>query len=455
MPGELVFTVEGSSATPAVPVTLADAGLRERNDLQEWVLAHPEILGSDVMVVAFEFDRWKAGATGERERDRLDVLGLDGDGRLVVAELKRDRAPDTVNMQAIKYAAMASRFTEESLVEHYVDFRTRAGEVVDDDTARAALVAHAGELDAEQLRRPRIVLVAGAFPPVVTASAVWLNEMGLDITMQRVQAYRVFDDRVVVTVSQLFPVPDVEEFTVSPQRAQAQAVEDRRRRGREKSTVQKLVASRVIDDGTELVLRPTTEIDKDLRDRLLAWVAEDPRRGRARWFNRRRDPLEWVYDGQTYRPSPLVSTMLSEAAQVSRSVRGPSWWVLPDGRDLPTAAGGVRQSAGFDWSELHAAMEAVPRGRWTTYGDLARVIGTAAQPLGQHIAGCPDCPNAQRVLGADGRVRPGFAWSDPTETRTAEQVLVSEGVRVDGGVADRAQRLHVDDLADLVQAGGD
>ena len=73
------------------------------------MLAHPEIQGPDVMIVAFEFDRWRGSTSGERERDRLDVLGLGTDGRLVVAELKRDRAPETVNMQAIKYAAMTFR----------------------------------------------------------------------------------------------------------------------------------------------------------------------------------------------------------------------------------------------------------------------------------------------------------------------------------------------------------
>ena len=75
-------------------MTLAEAGLRERSDLQGWVLERPEILGDGVMVVAFEFDRWRAGGSGERERDRLDVLGLGRRGRLVVAELKRDRAPE-------------------------------------------------------------------------------------------------------------------------------------------------------------------------------------------------------------------------------------------------------------------------------------------------------------------------------------------------------------------------
>ena len=65
--------MSGSAATPAVPISLSDAGLKERSDLQKWVIAHPEILGQDVLVVAFEFDRWRTSG-GDRERDRLDVL---------------------------------------------------------------------------------------------------------------------------------------------------------------------------------------------------------------------------------------------------------------------------------------------------------------------------------------------------------------------------------------------
>jgi hypothetical protein len=71
----------------------------------------------------------------------------------VVAELKRDRAPDTVEMQAIKYAAMASRFTEDSLVEQHARLLSRDGTEVDQDTARQRLIEHAGDLDPEQLRR--------------------------------------------------------------------------------------------------------------------------------------------------------------------------------------------------------------------------------------------------------------------------------------------------------------
>jgi hypothetical protein len=355
--GELVFGVDGSSAKPGLPVTLSDAGLRERADLQEWVLAHPEILGPDVIVVTFEFDRWQA-YTGNRERDRLDVLGLDSEGRLVVAELKRDRAPDTVEMQAIKYAAMASRFTEDTLVEQFERFLSRSGTPVDSDSARQRLIEHAGDLDLEQLRRPRIVLVAGSFPPVVTATAVWLTEMGLDLTLRRVQAYRVFGDRIVVTVSQLYPVADVEEFTVAPQRAQAQVAAERRRGTREVSTVVRLVASGELLDGTPLLLRPV-DVSADIRAAIDEWVKADPRRGRATWYNDRRQPLLWEADGERYKPTEIVNKVMAEAAGIQRSARGPRWWTFEDGRDLPTVAG-IDGGRSFDWSELHDIMSAIP-----------------------------------------------------------------------------------------------
>jgi hypothetical protein len=218
---ELVFTVSGAEAKPVRATTLLEIGLSERRHLQEWVLAHPEILGPDIRVVTFEFDRW--WAVGGDPLDRLDVLGLDRSGRLVVAELKRDAAPDTVEMQAIKYAAMASRFTPETLGYQHARFLGARGHPVTEEEALAALEEHADEktLAIETLRQPRVVLLAASFPPVVTATAVWLREMGLDITLMRFQAYRT-DTETLVTVSQLLPVPTVEEFTVVPRSKVAQ-----------------------------------------------------------------------------------------------------------------------------------------------------------------------------------------------------------------------------------------
>lgn len=68
---EFIDTVDGAAAVRAQPITLAEAGLREREHLLEWVLEHPEMLGGSLLVVTSVCDRW-VSALG-RDRDRLDV----------------------------------------------------------------------------------------------------------------------------------------------------------------------------------------------------------------------------------------------------------------------------------------------------------------------------------------------------------------------------------------------
>jgi len=106
---------------------------------------------------------------------------------------------------------------------------------------------------------------------------------------------------------------------------------------------------------------------------------------------------------------------------------------------------------GRNWSRLHAALAAMPLGTWTTYGDLAQLIGAHQVPVGQHLATTPGVFNAPRVLNADGRVAEGFHWNDPADQRNVHDVLVSEGIRFGPDRrADASQRLKAADLADLI-----
>ena len=55
--GSKLPTVSRSTPTPAMPISLEDAGLREREHLPEWVIANPCIIGAGTMVVTSEFSR--------------------------------------------------------------------------------------------------------------------------------------------------------------------------------------------------------------------------------------------------------------------------------------------------------------------------------------------------------------------------------------------------------------
>lgn len=210
---ELALRIEGAKAELLAEENLGDMALQERTHLQEWVLAHPQILGEGVRIITSEYDRWLAAA-GDPVRDRLDVLGLGTDGRLVVAELKRGVAPHSVHMQGLNYAAIVSRLKPRDVAELYVE------QMKDEQLDVEAVLTEFQTrylLTEESVKNPRIALIASRFPPSVTAAVVWLNERGVDISLVRFRPYRVAGEHLVVTFSRFFPVPTAEDFTIGRQ----------------------------------------------------------------------------------------------------------------------------------------------------------------------------------------------------------------------------------------------
>src|SRR5262245_53692841 len=103
--------------TPVQQVSLSDLGIRERKDLEAWVLSHPELLGEPLLIISSEFDRF------DKSSRRLDVLVLDQDGTLVVIELKLDLSNTVADQQAIRYAAFCSTMTMDQLVQAMAAYR--------------------------------------------------------------------------------------------------------------------------------------------------------------------------------------------------------------------------------------------------------------------------------------------------------------------------------------------
>jgi alkylated DNA nucleotide flippase Atl1 len=118
-------------------------------------------------------------------------------------------------------------------------------------------------------------------------------------------------------------------------------------------------------------------------------------------------------------------------------------WPGPAGTTSDPAAPHAR------WVALAQVLAAMPSGRWTTYGDVATVIGTHPVPLGQRLANYPVL-NAHRVLTSTGMIAPNFRWLDPTEVRSGRTILELEGIRFgDADRADPTQRVVAEELAEL------
>jgi len=332
---ELIFRVSAGTAEPLKGVGLAEIGYKERQHLQDWVEANPEIVGRGLLLVTAEFDRWRFGAA--RVADRLDLLFLTSDGAPLVAELKRGEAPDTVDLQALKYAAYCSQLTVEDVVEAYGAHRK-----VGIEEARADVFEHAPSLAEDGLGPVRVRLVAEGFRPSVTTMVMWMHqELGLDVGCVRVTARRLPDGSAVVSSRLILPPPAAEDYLVGVRRREGEQEERirRERTARRPNAVPRLLEAGVPAPGAELVLRLDTFTQKE-QDLVGVLLESDPSAGEAEWTGTTANSvLKWRKDGKPYSASLAIVKVLQLAGARPEaeggSAHGPRHWeVVGDGRTL-------------------------------------------------------------------------------------------------------------------------
>jgi hypothetical protein len=213
-----LFELTEDALVAVSPTTFAAERVLERDDLQRLLRARPDVIVDDVLIVSEEF-----GAFADASR-RIDLLGLDRSGHLVVVELKRTTDGGHLELQALRYAAMVSAMTFEDLVDHYARYLARVEPDAVDD-ARARLADHLDDAGGEVVlkREVRLVLVAAGFDREITTTVLWLNDVfGLDIRCVRLIPYKV-DNRVILDVQQLIPLPEASDLTIQLRRRETVA----------------------------------------------------------------------------------------------------------------------------------------------------------------------------------------------------------------------------------------
>lgn len=189
------------------PDSMNNLGIRERQDLQRVLRENIEAVSPGTIVIAEEFSAW------EGSRRRIDLLGIDAEGNLVVIELKRTDDGGHMDLQAIRYAAMVSTLTFDRVVEIF-QFHLKQNRKEGD--AKEILLKHLGwdaEDDAEIAAQIKIVLVSADFGQEITTAVLWLNEQGLDIRCVRLVPYQNGED-VILDIQQIIPLPEASDYMI-------------------------------------------------------------------------------------------------------------------------------------------------------------------------------------------------------------------------------------------------
>ena len=187
----------------------SDLNLQERPHLQEWLVQMPEALGEELLVIQKEFDGFAD------TRERLDLLALDKEGRLVVIENKLDDSGRDVVWQALKYVAYCSSLKKAEIVEIYQKYLDRW---LNGQNAVANLCEF---LDIEDLddavlnagNEQRLILVAANFRKEVTATVLWLIGHGVRAQCFRVLPYS-FGEELLIDLQQIIPTPEAADYMI-------------------------------------------------------------------------------------------------------------------------------------------------------------------------------------------------------------------------------------------------
>lgn len=190
------------------PTSFASEGLKEREHLQNWFKDKIDVIASDIKVIAEEFCDW------EDSSRRIDLLAIDNNANIVVIELKRTEDRGHMELQAIRYAAMASNMTWDKAVDTFREYRKKHNIKGDAESELLKFLGWTDDTRKEEFgKQVRIILVGHEFNKDITTSVLWLNENGLDITCVRLSLQKPGND-LLLNVEQIIPLPQAKDYQI-------------------------------------------------------------------------------------------------------------------------------------------------------------------------------------------------------------------------------------------------
>jgi hypothetical protein len=199
------------TVTHLAPVSLSEAGVREVQDLQNWILAKPEVLGEPLLILDDQFKDF------ERAKDRLDILCLDRKGHLVVVELKRTDSADYADLQSLRYAAMIRSFGLSDAARILSESRRGKEAGLNEESAKGRIFEFidGGEEGATptELSEPRIIIASSGFSNQVLITADYLRAHDIDVTCVSLSAYAVGESHFILVPDVVMPIQEIADYT--------------------------------------------------------------------------------------------------------------------------------------------------------------------------------------------------------------------------------------------------
>ncbi len=196
----MLYRINEGTVTPVASTSVPEEALYEEQ-LEDWVASRPDMLGEQLLIIGRQVQL-------DEGQDRIDLLAIDQVGNLVVIELKRDLIGGSADLQALRYAALVSRWTHDDVRRHAEGYWRSGGET------RGTFAQEVEKLCGDEYEingRQRIILVGRDIKPRLGTMALWLRNQGVDVTVAGVTLMRD-DDRFYAQPQIVIPVPSEDRF---------------------------------------------------------------------------------------------------------------------------------------------------------------------------------------------------------------------------------------------------
>lgn len=187
-----------------------DNNIMERDNIQEWIRKDPSILGEELIIIAYEYDKFEVN-------ERLDLLAVDKEGSLVVIEVKRDNTGGSVDFQSLKYCSYCSTLTPNQIIEVYEEYLEKFK--INENSIENIMSFL--EVDSEDILNSllntsqRIIIIGGEIDKRILSSAAWLSKNNIDIKCIAIEPYLTDDEEILIDVNQIIPVYDINDYFIN------------------------------------------------------------------------------------------------------------------------------------------------------------------------------------------------------------------------------------------------
>ena len=199
-----LWKVSGDKATPVIETSFKKQKILESR-VEEWVAANPDLLGEPLLVIGRQ-------VVIHEINDRIDLLALDRQGKVVVIEIKREDITAPVDIQGLRYASYVSGWKKDDLQRVAAEY---IGED-DDDFELEAKFAEFAESEGTDEETPlnedqRIVIVGQRVKNRLGSVALWLREKGVDIKLIELHPFLDGDEMYIEPIV-IIPPPSTEKW---------------------------------------------------------------------------------------------------------------------------------------------------------------------------------------------------------------------------------------------------